>query len=189
MNYYDYIAHYGVPGMKKGKRRWTNPDGTLNEAGKRRYRDGLGEISRGVKKVQAERKLGLEEYTLGKGGGVFSTYLDGQTRRQYLDKTGRTVFETSQTGTVHTNRRNTISDVKFHNQLVKNAKKNINDASDKAKSKVDNLRRAVLNTISKVDHPAKSKARMVRDDVKGTIERGRFFVAAFLNAAKRKKKK
>lgn len=32
-----YIAHYGVKGMKQGVRRWTNPDGTLNEAGKRRY--------------------------------------------------------------------------------------------------------------------------------------------------------
>lgn len=43
---YNYIAanvpspelyHYGVKGMKKGKRRWTNPDGSLNEAGKIRY--------------------------------------------------------------------------------------------------------------------------------------------------------
>lgn len=46
MNYYDYIAHYGVPGMKKGKRRWTNPDGTLNEAGKRRY--GTGHVVPGT---------------------------------------------------------------------------------------------------------------------------------------------
>lgn len=35
----DYIIHYGIPGMKRGVRRWTNRDGTLNEAGKRRYRD------------------------------------------------------------------------------------------------------------------------------------------------------
>lgn len=33
----DYIAHYGVRGMKQGVRRWTNPDGSLNDAGKRRY--------------------------------------------------------------------------------------------------------------------------------------------------------
>lgn len=50
MNYYDYIAHYGVPGMKKGKRRWTNADGRLNEAGKRRYASGqVGDT--GVKAV------------------------------------------------------------------------------------------------------------------------------------------
>lgn len=36
MNYYDYIAHYSVPGMKKDKRRLTNQDGMLNEAVKRR---------------------------------------------------------------------------------------------------------------------------------------------------------
>lgn len=46
MNYYDYIAHYGVQGMKKGKRRWTNADGTLNEAGKRRY--GTGHVVLGT---------------------------------------------------------------------------------------------------------------------------------------------
>lgn len=32
-----YIIHYGVKGMKKGTRRWTNSDGSLNEAGKARY--------------------------------------------------------------------------------------------------------------------------------------------------------
>ena len=31
------LIHYGIPGQKKGVRRWTNPDGTLNEAGKKRY--------------------------------------------------------------------------------------------------------------------------------------------------------
>lgn len=32
------LYHYGIPGQKWGVRRWTNPDGTLNEAGKKRYR-------------------------------------------------------------------------------------------------------------------------------------------------------
>lgn len=32
-----YIIHDGVKGMKWGRRRWTNSDGTLNAAGKQRY--------------------------------------------------------------------------------------------------------------------------------------------------------
>jgi hypothetical protein len=36
----NYLAHYGVPGMKKGVLRWTNKDGTLTEEGKRHY--GIG---------------------------------------------------------------------------------------------------------------------------------------------------
>lgn len=39
----EYLAHYGVKGMKKGVRRWTNEDGTLTEEGKRHYGIGLSE--------------------------------------------------------------------------------------------------------------------------------------------------
>ena len=33
----DYLAHYGVPGMKWGVRRYQSKDGTLTSAGKKRY--------------------------------------------------------------------------------------------------------------------------------------------------------
>ena len=32
-----WIAHHGIKGQKWGVRRYQNPDGTLTEAGKRRY--------------------------------------------------------------------------------------------------------------------------------------------------------
>ena len=31
------LKHYGIPGQKKGVRRWQNPDGSFNEEGKKRY--------------------------------------------------------------------------------------------------------------------------------------------------------
>lgn len=34
---YDWMAHYGIRGMEWGKRRFQNKDGSLTEAGKRRY--------------------------------------------------------------------------------------------------------------------------------------------------------
>lgn len=41
----DELKHYGIPGQKKGVRRWQNVDGSFNEEGKIRYgRVGLGKI-------------------------------------------------------------------------------------------------------------------------------------------------
>lgn len=38
-SYYDqtYLAHHGIRGMKWGIRRFQNADGTLTDAGKRKY--------------------------------------------------------------------------------------------------------------------------------------------------------
>ena len=51
------LYHYGISGQKWGIRRWTNSDGTLNEAGKDRYNKNYSE---------GQRKR--DESIYGKGG-------------------------------------------------------------------------------------------------------------------------
>lgn len=45
----EFLEHYGVKGMRKGVRRWTNEDGTLTEAGKQHYGIGSGISDRRVR--------------------------------------------------------------------------------------------------------------------------------------------
>lgn len=46
----NYLAHHGVKGQKWGVRRYQNPDGTLTEEGKKRYRPDKDGYIRNVKR-------------------------------------------------------------------------------------------------------------------------------------------
>ena len=46
----DYLHHHGTKGMKWGRRLYQNPDGSLTEAGKKRY-------NKEVSKLRAEQKV------------------------------------------------------------------------------------------------------------------------------------
>lgn len=56
----DELYHHGIPKMRWGVRRWQNPDGTLTEAGKRRY-GSTEEFNRRTKKIKdmTDRELQL----------------------------------------------------------------------------------------------------------------------------------
>lgn len=51
----NYLAHYGVPGMKRNIRRWQNEDGTYTNAGKIHY--GIGDGRQAAAKQEPKRKF------------------------------------------------------------------------------------------------------------------------------------
>jgi len=57
----NYLEHYGVRGMRKGIRRWTNPDGSLTEEGKIHY----GLVGKDYKKHMISNSKDIEEYKKG----------------------------------------------------------------------------------------------------------------------------
>ena len=77
-NLYSELYHYGVPGMKKGQRKWTNEDGTLNEAGKARYAKmyGNGKVGSGYTQARAaankQRNSMNSQAALRSGGSTFT---------------------------------------------------------------------------------------------------------------------
>ena len=54
MTYNDELYHYGVLGMRWGKRKYTNSDGSLNALGKKRQT---------VKDAKAEKKAAYKKYS------------------------------------------------------------------------------------------------------------------------------
>lgn len=104
MHYENYLYHHGIPGQKWGVRRYQNEDGSLTNAGKRRYGESgpvKGEKSgrRYAKDVQKtlnkfDQKRAKKDYKLESRGGRISRLdakIEKRTARKHYNSANRIV--------------------------------------------------------------------------------------------------
>lgn len=185
----DYIAHYGIPGMKRGKRRWTNADGTLNEAGKLRYRDGP------VKGTEVKTSTIINK--------------DGSMTTKYIDQRGREVGQSSSSSSYQKTSGEKIQELddlrktqtakkEFSKSLVDKVKTNVGSSVGKSTTSVGGSIKGLKSTRTELtlsekaskkarefSNSAKSAYKAAKTTAGNAYDKGKTFVNSLLNRRKK----
>lgn len=133
----DYLAHYGILGMKWGVRRYQNEDGTLTSAGKKRYgrewSPGV-DISYGKKKYRKASELSDDE--LVKDNRRYA--LESQYKKNHQAPKSKLQKEKEAVDSAQ----KSIQQVRDLNRSVRNSRKQSNNV-DLSKMTDDDLRKVI----------------------------------------------
>lgn len=72
---YSFLMHYGVPGQKKGTRRYQNEDGTLTQEGRDHYgvgdprQPGQGNTAQKMSLIERSRRIKQNQYKMARNRG------------------------------------------------------------------------------------------------------------------------
>lgn len=140
----DYLAHYGIKGMKWGVRRFQNADGSLTAAGKKRY--GSDETSGGSKKKADGKKIAKTAAKVA-GGALAAATLAGAAYIYAKNPTAvQSVIKSIGVATVDSIKNKVAVGRNYMNNFAEAASRK---ASSKAVKYGMKARNAVGNTVGK----------------------------------------